>query len=327
MKKYLFLLFPFFALPARSQDVLTVAAGTDLYIAPDNIFHAGGLTLSPSTAFTLNGTTLTKATSLSNPGLTAGIPRVYRFSNTTAPFSGTIRLRYEDSELGGANELALLLRIHNGSSWLVAGTVARDGANNYVEGSASGYSLGELTLSSTSILPLTWKSVSAYRQGPSILVEWRTVYEAGVKHFSVERSTTGERWQTISENIAARNTASLQTYHFTDTTTLSERLFYRIRQTDNDGRQTYSSLVAVATGTLSRLALYPNPVAQGFSLQTGSSTTTVKAVQLYNASGMLVKTWPGSQPHYLLPALPSGTYYLSVLMRGGETQQLSFIKN
>ena len=312
---------------AQAQTVLTVNSGTDLYIAAGTVFSAGSLGLTPSVAFTINGNSVEEATTVTTFTANTYARPVYRFASPTAPFTGTVRLQYSEATLNGLAEGTLRINLSNGSRWIAASSSQNDVAGNAVVSvPVTAEVLREFALADASrSLPLTWGAITVSRQGAANLVKWTTLSESNVSHFDVERSTDGRNWLTVAAGIPAQNASSGHQYSATDKTPLAGQQWYRVRQADRDGQQTYSSPVLVAGTAAARLSLYPNPVTQSFSLQ-GGSTTTVTAVQLYNATGVLVKAWPGWQQQYLLTALPAGTYYLSVLLANGETQQLSFIR-
>ena len=317
MKKSLFFIFlPCFALAVRAQNGLTITSGTDLYIPTSDILHVDGLSLTPSAPFILNGTTVTRTNTVTNSGLSNAISRTYLFSTATPAFAGTIRLEYLDAELAGANESQLQVQTYNGTTWQLGSATTRDAVNNYVEvAGLSNRMLSEITLSATTTLALGWKGVSALRSGNEIVLEWSTAQESGVLHFSIERNT-GEDWQVISSGIPAHNNGSVQHYRFVDNSYTDKKAYYRIVETDRDGRKNYSPLMVVAAlPNQYNVRLYPNPVQEEFYLQL-ETPGLVKIIQLYHTSGALVKTWRTTQNSYNVAGLPSGMYQLCIIKEG-----------
>lgn len=326
-KRLLFLLLPFTG-SLHAQNALTITPGTDIYISPSNILNLAGLSLTPSSAFNISEVSVTKNAAPANSGLATTVSRTYLFNATSAPFSGTIRFYYSDAELNSLNESSLLLQTHNGTAWKTAGATSRDAVNNYVEVTGvSNLALSEVALNVTTILPLTWKQVIVQRQQNSVLIQWFTGQEVNVSHFSVEKSTGNEGWQTIANNIKATNTAFDQQYSYTDTSHIKSRALYRIRQVDVDGHFTYSKVVTLsAVDGSATTSLYPNPVRSQFSVQL-SHPGNVKEILLYHASGMLVEKWQTAQASYSIERLPAGVYQLCILEKNGKKQYLPLIKN
>ena len=90
-------------------QLLKVSAGTDLTILSGTIFHADGLTLTPSANFTISNNTLNKFTTITHPSSNPYISRVYRFTNTTSAFTGSVQINYRDgAELNGIAEKELI---------------------------------------------------------------------------------------------------------------------------------------------------------------------------------------------------------------------------
>lgn len=329
MKKAVLLLllsFRAFFLPA--QNALTITSGTGLYISPSNILSVEGLSLTPSAGFSLNGVAVAKNTGTSHSGLSTTVLRTYLFSSITAPFSGTIRFYYRDAELNSLNESSLLIQTHTGTGWQTAGATTRDASANYVEvAGITNRSLAELTLNSNSLLPLSWKNLSAHRVQNTILVQWSTAHEVNLSHFSVERSLNNEAWQTIATNIKPNNSSFDQQYAYTDANYITGKAIYRIRQTDLNGRYTYSP-VAVALGLSehSTAFLYPNPVLSTFTLVLSRPANT-KEIRLYHSSGMQVAGWQTPPTRYDINGLPAGVYQLSIVEKDGNKQCISLIKN
>jgi hypothetical protein len=79
------------------------------------------------------------------------------------------------------------------------------------------------------------------------------------------------------------------------------------------------AIVATGTnGTTSLIAVYPNPVSEKLTIQLGTLGTGA-VLQLYNASGVLVKTERliDSTTALSVKALPAGMYYVRI--KNGET--------
>jgi hypothetical protein len=87
--------------------------------------------------------------SLFNTLLSSHVRRVYRFSNSSAPFHGSVNINYDDSELNGHQEGSLEVHVHNGSHWRSLNTVDRNTGNNRVTSDQiMALSFKEITLAS-----------------------------------------------------------------------------------------------------------------------------------------------------------------------------------
>ena len=134
MKKIVFYLFlvilGLYTHQANAQVILD-ASGSNFNVQSGTTIAVAGLEMTPSADFTLN-TSITLATSISNTAAFPYIPRVYQFSQTTNPFTGTIKINYETSELVGLGftESTLKILYHNGTSWAIDNSSTNDATLN-----------------------------------------------------------------------------------------------------------------------------------------------------------------------------------------------------
>jgi hypothetical protein len=327
------LLFFFFAIPAflnqlTAQQIITVNAGTDLYISPGTAFTVDALTLTPSAGFTLNGIQLTKAANVTTFTQNSYVNLVYKFSTGTAPFSGTLLFRYQDGNLNGLTEGNLRVNISNGSSWTAVAGATNDVVNNTVLSTAvSAAVMSEVALADASqALPLHWGPLTVARAGRVANLQWTTFSEMNLSHFTVERSLDGRAWETVISSVPAMNTMGSHRYTETDRTYIAAAVWYRIRQTDRDGRFTYSPTVMLQPdGAKPVLSVFPNPVRSGFFISTGNGTA-IRQVVLYNGAGQAVKSWENQPAQYSMEGLPPGLYHLSIQLQNGTRQQYQLNK-
>ena len=105
------------------------------------------------------------------------------------------------------------------------------------------------------------------------------------------------------------------TYEFVDNAPLSIN-YYRLRQMDNDGKETLSKILTVSFTESNKLKVYPNPTAQLLTIE----TTEEGDRQVVNLLGQTVLRSKSTQ-QLDVSTLPSGTYFLKI---GG--QQARFVK-
>lgn len=296
-----------------------VGSGASVVLYPGSSFSSNGLVLTPSSPTTLSGFTIDNSTMVAHPFGPTYVTRVYQFNPAGPTFSGDIRFNYTDGELNGLTESSLQLIVYNGASWQAAGTSVNESSSNYVEATGiSNLMLGEVILASSLALPLRWGAVSATRQQGAVTIRWITEQEHQVSHFDVERSMDGLHWSTVIAGIAADNGSHRREYVQTDKTDHTEALYYRIRQTDIDGRSTLSkvAIVAAMRGN-DQLMVQPNPASSYFSLA-GITPARIMQADLYTSGGSLIKSWKGYQQRYILPTLVPGLYYARIRLTDGH---------
>jgi hypothetical protein len=279
-----------------------------------------GLTLIPSTDFNFNSQ-LEQSASTVNSFPSTYIQRVFRFAPTSSNYNGSIRLSYLDGELNGLDENTLQLFINNGSGWLGFPASISDPAQNYLQADGiSNRPLEEILLAAGTALPLKWGSASVSREGNIIRIKWTTKQEIDVSHFDIERSTNASNWHMSITGIPARNNLFESKYEATDNPGIQGRLYYRIRQTDKDGRSSLSKiLVAPGEYEAAHLTITPNP-AKGYFLVGTEDISGLSGIQLFSNSGKLLHTWNGGQYQYQLPSIAAGSYVLRFRFADGSYQ-------
>ena len=154
---------------------------------------------------------------------------------------------------------------------------------------------------------------------PRVLLSWATASEKNNAGFEVQRLDEGQTSFRRVGFVAGRGTGSAATeYTFPDANDFRGLSYYRLRQLDHDGTESFSPVRVVAGltgGAPFSLAAYPNPVASQATLTLEATGPPPKGLQLTlcAADGRLVRrlTWPtGQVQHKLLADLPAGAYWL-----------------
>lgn len=156
------------------------------------------------------------------------------------------------------------------------------------------------------VLPLTWVSFTARKNGNDVRLDWSTANEYNTKHFLVQHSTDGTNWTTLGRV----NVSSLQQYSFVHQNPATGVHFYRLQQFDLDEASTYSKTCLVRWGDeLQRFSVFPNPVTSGyFYIQMDKAGP----LHIYDVTGRVVRTVllkKGLQ-RINTQYLPSGIYHL-----------------
>lgn len=183
---------------------------------------------------------------------------------------------------------------------------------------------GLATISST--LPVSLLFFKAQESNGDVLLTWATAQESNNARFTVEKSTDGNSFSTVATLAGAGNSDHRIDYRYTDQRGAVVKTWYRLKQTDLDGRFTWSGVVIVlpATGNGS-LHLFPNPVQNQLRIEWPVPAQTATVV-VYNAAGIAVLQEQLVAGRSLSCAgLKPGTYYLT-LQAGGQQYRSTFIK-
>lgn len=161
---------------------------------------------------------------------------------------------------------------------------------------------------------------------------WQTAQELNSAAFEVEASSDGRTFRTVGRVAAAGTSAQAHTYRYQHAATGTGTRFYRLRQLDQDGSSTYSSVLTLqvkgATGAAVRVVAAPNPFSTSLQLRLGATDAlpTSGSVQLTTLAGQTVYQQDISglltQPVLelpQLPRLPAGVYMAQVVLDGHST--------
>lgn len=154
-----------------------------------------------------------------------------------------------------------------------------------------------------------------FKGTPSVssnFLTWTTVREVSNRGFQVERLTADKKWLPIA---FVKSKGAYGKYEFTDNNPLPTS-YYRLRQLDNDGTETFSKIITLAAKGTTKLKTYPNPVTDLLIVETESKLD----YQILNLLGQEVLNGKAAR-QVDVSALPKGSYFLKV---GAE--QVKFVK-
>jgi hypothetical protein len=155
--------------------------------------------------------------------------------------------------------------------------------------SDAGNDLTSLNFPLISVLPVKWISFNASaKDNDHINLDWK-VMELQNKGFYVQHSEDGSKWEDIGF-IKSRNIPETEeNYSFSYLTALSGKQYYRIKQVDIDGKESYSVVrILNFTESNSSLAIWPNPARNMINIANdGDKDGSIAKTQLFNLSGKL----------------------------------------
>ena len=109
------------------------------------------------------------------------------------------------------------------------------------------------------VLPIELLFFDAKIKDDKVKITWETASEINNDFFTVERSADAVNFVAISDIESAHNSNSIVKYMIFDSDPLKGISYYRLKQTDFDGKYTYSYIVAV-NFTKNEFFVSPNPV-------------------------------------------------------------------
>lgn len=188
------------------------------------------------------------------------------------------------------------------------------------------------------VLPVEFLGVAAQQQaGGEVVISWTTASEKNNDFFTIERSASStDHFEPIGTEKGRGDSHTISQYEFIDHNPLSGTNFYRIKQTDIDGKVDYSTVTSVYILDHFKAMLYPNPASNGVAqlqLFTPDLYTQVK-VQVMDALGNILheenrsiqdlSAHEGGYVFNMKHKLKPGLYFVNV-SQGGNIEQRKFI--
>ncbi|MFZ1688539.1 MAG: T9SS type A sorting domain-containing protein [Flavobacteriales bacterium] len=169
------------------------------------------------------------------------------------------------------------------------------------------------------VLPIELIRFEAFAVNRDVKLEWTTATEVDNDRFEIERSADGTEFSWIGVVPGAGNSMTSQQYSFLDRSPHAGINYYRLRQVDTNGDQSYSSTKVVVLGNNGTVVhLVPNPGSGLVDVVVGLNDPGSLFVML-DATGREVLRVPLDRDRTPIDVaqLPSGLYGYHVLSPAG----------
>ena len=146
------------------------------------------------------------------------------------------------------------------------------------------------------VLPVTLKDFSARLTSGKVKLDWTTATENNSNSFAIERAGKDMKFTEIARVSAAGFSTLDKKYQYTDQAPLSDMNFYRLAQTDRDGKTQYFEVRRVFNGKQNAsIVVSPNPVKSAIKAFVSISQPQKITVTLMDMKGRILKE---SEAHY-----------------------------
>ena len=172
-------------------------------------------------------------------------------------------------------------------------------------------------------LPVTLKIFLANLSSANVVkLSWTTTMEINCRNYTIERSTDGKTFINAGTVAGSGNTSIEKSYFFNDdiASVKNSIIYYRLKQTDADGRNSYSKIVSVRLKTsTTAFTVSPNPFSSYVNINLDWNKNETANVKVISMSGkelvtrniQLIKGTNYVALKELSP-LPSGMYIIQV---------------
>ncbi len=185
--------------------------------------------------------------------------------------------------------------------------------------------------SASTPLPVTWASFTGVLSNGNVNLNWTVGANENASYYQVQRSADGANFTTIGK---VSNIADVITYGYVDESPLDGANYYRILETDLDGKSIYSKVISVTVKGAFTVNLLNNPILankQDAEVEIAASNSGNASIEVYSLSGTrvasLMTTVSASTNRISIPlaSAPAGAYIVKVQV-GDVTKTLRVVK-
>jgi autotransporter-associated beta strand protein len=224
-----------------------------------------------------------------------GVDRTWYLSASGEGYITNITLQWSSArEQPNFSRLNCHIGHYNGVSWdtNLEETVATKISDNVFNLSRSNIrSFSPFVVEDATALPIRLVYFNAINESQKVRLEWETASEYNNDFFSVERSQDGQIFELLFTKKGSKDSKTTLFYNAYDMSPLNGVNYYRLKQTDFDGKYTYSDLVSLNfdLGIETKLNIYPNPISGNFiQLKYTSEIKQIVQIQIFNLNGELL---------------------------------------
>ncbi|HOZ76865.1 MAG TPA: T9SS type A sorting domain-containing protein [Ferruginibacter sp.] len=193
---------------------------------------------------------------------------------------------------------------------------------------------GRITLEPATTTPVTLLNFTAtYNNKDANLIKWQTSQEINSSSFTLQKAYTLPLFTNVATLPAAGNSSTIKNYDYTDKEIQYKPTYYRLLQTDKDGKTAYSKTVVVTPyrNDFAIANLYPNPAHNNISIEYNSPVVQSTTFVICDVAGrqllkMVFPSVKGFNKKILnTAALARGSYIIQVITEGQKIEKI-FVK-
>ncbi len=299
----------------------------------------------PFPTTTVNGpvASMNMVNTTSDISVTSVIDRYWVITASGLTANVTLSYRGEENTIEATRKTGTMLSQHwDGTKWTDlngTSTGVVSGIGTMTINTNNRWGAVVVASNSPSPLPIELISFSAKANTNIVNLYWSTRTETNNDYFTIERSRDGRSFVSWKKIKGAGNSIHQIDYKDIDETPYTGTSYYRLRQTDFDGRTTVSNIVAVnfkngaSIVALDISKIGPNPFTNGFQMNYEIENASEVEIYIMSLQGKMVKSekvWAdaGTNKYDFDRGsdLAPGTYLVNVKSNGQSTTK-KIVKN
>ena len=316
-----------FDVEVHVQNDLEVTGGYNTnFTSTDSVYVGGDMVLTAADQVFNKLEVVGGATMVNNTGTTINGNSTFGELNMGIPFGGfgggASHIVFNAPAVAGPVTMLNMSTI-TGTSTFSFSSLSLGGSSSVCGVETGTASAGSMNLGGTCVivLPITLTYFNVENNNNEFIFNWQTVSEENNDFFTLEYSIDGEIFKSFSEVDGAGNSFEELNYEYTESN-LSIRadvIYFRLKQTDFDGKFSYSSIVPISLdGSLSLNSFYlvPNPVQDiGTIKLLQFDRNRVYEAEIYNSMTLTSEisfTIANGEVSFDFSRLASGVYFIKV---------------
>lgn len=206
--------------------------------------------------------------------------------------------------------------------------------NITVDGASAMNGFATFPVDADNVLPIELSEFNVQKRScDSYTIEWTTEVEINNEYFSIQRSIDNiNDFETVDKVDGAGNSNFARTYSYEDRLNLkgNHTIYYRLKQTDYDGRSSYSNVLFTKfdCGNSSGLKAFPNPFSNEININVDSEEEY--QIVVLDAQGRVISDTNMSSSNNVrlaTDAWPEGLYIARYLQNGEVVGSQKVIKH
>jgi len=142
------------------------------------------------------------------------------------------------------------------------------------------------------LLPIDLVEFKGVCQNENVELSWTTASEINNSFFTLERSEDGRDFKMIAEVDGAGNSHEIINYKYVDNNPDSKSYYYRFKQTDFDGKYSYSNIIYITCNEtiIETVSIFPNPFNDYINISFDNNLSEDMKYNIHDCSGRIVQS-------------------------------------
>lgn len=173
--------------------------------------------------------------------------------------SASVTLSYDIEEgiISGPNTRVAQ---RNGGNWVDLGGSGSGNPSGNVRSTSNFTTFNEFVLAdNTSALPVSLVSFKGVINSGIVKLQWVTNNEINIDHYQIEKSVTGNAWNTAGSLLAFSNSQQQNSYVYNDKDPYSGKSYYRLKIIDKNQTIKYSDIISIYNSSPEKLKITLRP--------------------------------------------------------------------